>query len=72
MKTIAFANRKGGVGKTSVCLHTAGVLAEAGKRVLIISTEVQERHRFVITYTTTEELVQQLRNKLTELGASDT
>lgn len=41
MKIIAFANRKGGVGKTSLCLHTAGVLAESGRRTLIVDMDEQ-------------------------------
>ncbi|MCB0296421.1 MAG: ParA family protein [Calditrichaeota bacterium] len=40
-KVIAVVNQKGGVGKTSVCLHTAGVLAETGLRVLLIDMDEQ-------------------------------
>lgn len=40
-KIIAVVNQKGGVGKTSVCLHTAGVLAETGLRVLLIDMDEQ-------------------------------
>ena len=39
--TIVFANQKGGVGKTSVCLHTAGALVDAGKRVLVVDLDQQ-------------------------------
>lgn len=40
-QTIAVANQKGGVGKTSVSLHTAGALAEKGFRVLLIDMDQQ-------------------------------
>ena len=39
--TIVFANQKGGVGKTSMCLHTAGALVKAGNRVLVIDLDQQ-------------------------------
>jgi chromosome partitioning protein len=38
---ITFANQKGGVGKTSITLHTSGALAELGKRVLAIDMDQQ-------------------------------
>jgi len=41
MSIVAVANQKGGVGKTSVCLHTAGVLAERGKKVLVVDMDQQ-------------------------------
>ena len=41
MKIIAVANQKGGVGKTSVCLHTAGVLAEQGTKTLVVDMDQQ-------------------------------
>ena len=41
MTTIAVTNQKGGVGKTTICLHTAGALAEMGKRVLLIDMDQQ-------------------------------
>lgn len=40
-KVIAVVNQKGGVGKTSICLHTAGVLAEIGMRVLLVDMDEQ-------------------------------
>ena len=39
--TIAFLNRKGGVGKTSSCHHLAGSLAKAGYKVLIVDNDPQ-------------------------------
>lgn len=37
----AFANRKGGVGKTSSCVNTAACIAETGARVLIVDADPQ-------------------------------
>jgi chromosome partitioning protein len=41
MIKIAFSNQKGGVGKTSITMHTAGALAEFGKKTLIIDMDQQ-------------------------------
>lgn len=41
MTTIAFTNRKGGVGKTSMSLHVAAGLATVGYRVGLIDTDSQ-------------------------------
>ena len=41
MTIIAFAIQKGGVGKTSLCLHTAGALAQQGKKILIVDMDAQ-------------------------------
>lgn len=41
MLRIAFANRKGGVGKTSSCHHLAGAFARLGRRVLLVDLDPQ-------------------------------
>jgi chromosome partitioning protein len=41
MKTIVINNQKGGVGKTTVAVHLAWYLAEAGRRVLILDVDAQ-------------------------------
>jgi chromosome partitioning protein len=38
---VAFVNRKGGVGKTTLALHVAGAWAGRGKRVVVIDADPQ-------------------------------
>jgi len=39
--SITFVNGKGGVGKTSICVNTAGLLANSGWKVLIVELDKQ-------------------------------
>lgn len=41
MKTIAFFNNKGGVGKTTLVYHLAAMIAERGERVLAVDLDPQ-------------------------------
>jgi len=41
MPIIAVTNLKGGVGKTSTCFHLGGVLAQRGRKVLVVDNDSQ-------------------------------
>jgi chromosome partitioning protein len=41
MKTVAFVNKKGGVGKSSCVMHLGGVLAKKGLRTLVVDCDPQ-------------------------------
>lgn len=41
MKTLAVVNQKGGVGKSTLAVHTAYAASEAGKRVLLVDFDRQ-------------------------------
>lgn len=41
MRTVAFLNKKGGVGKTSLCHHLSGVFSGRGLRVLLVDCDPQ-------------------------------
>jgi chromosome partitioning protein len=48
MATIAFSTIKGGVGKTTLCVHTAAALADAGHRVLLLDLDPQAHASLVL------------------------
>ncbi len=50
MKTIAVANNKGGVGKSTVAVSLAVGLARKGKRVLILDLDALCRIRHKLSY----------------------
>jgi chromosome partitioning protein len=41
MHTVAFLNKKGGVGKTSACHHLSGALGQKGLRILLVDADPQ-------------------------------
>jgi chromosome partitioning protein len=48
MNSIAFATIKGGVGKTTLAVHTASALADAGRKVLFIDLDPQAHGSLVL------------------------
>ncbi|HKO56258.1 MAG TPA: ParA family protein, partial [Thermoanaerobaculia bacterium] len=41
MKTVAFFNNKGGVGKTTLVYHVASMMADRGETVLVVDLDPQ-------------------------------
>lgn len=54
-RVLSFANQKGGVGKTTLCLQTAFYLAEGGHRVLVIDMDGQGNTSSRLVETTVDE-----------------
>ncbi|AXF97297.1 ParA family protein [Spiroplasma phoeniceum] len=50
MKMISFCNKKGGVGKTTLCKNVAYKLADDNKRVLLIDLDTQASLSYLLQY----------------------
>lgn len=48
VRVIAFANHKGGTGKTTSCINTGGYLAKKGSRVLVVDFDPQANATFFL------------------------
>jgi chromosome partitioning protein len=68
VRTIAFLNKKGGVGKTSTCHHLAGTLARRGLRILLVDADPQAS---LTQGLLGPELARQLRPRDTIAGLFD-
>lgn len=54
VEVLAFANHKGGVAKTTSCVHLAGALSRAGYRVLVIDADPQAQASYYLAETDEE------------------
>ena len=65
MEIISFVNQKGGVGKTTLSINIAAILADKGKRVLIIDNDSQSNVTSTFfNYEPTKTLYNVLLNNL--------
>jgi len=74
VKIITSASQKGGSGKSFLCLHSAGVLAEMGKRVLLCDVDQQGNlsgvfieNLYQLKYTIDDLLIDEPRAKTIEV-----
>ena len=65
-KTIAIANQKGGVGKTTSCMNLGTALAERGKRILLVDADAQGNLTSALGIERPDTLTQSLADLLLE------
>lgn len=65
MKTVAFFNKKGGVGKTTLCINLASILAQKNKKILIIDADPQCNTTNTFLAETNKTLCDLIENKET-------
>jgi len=71
MHTVAFANLKGGVGKSALLVLVARYLSATGNRVLVLDTDVQRSATFYFAQDTDDTASKTLANAIVSRSAKD-
>ena len=71
MRTIAFYNQKGGVGKTTSATVISRILAEKGKRVLIVDLDPQSNTSVLLGSVKTTDYIESLFLDVPAQGVAD-